>query len=523
LKEINLPVILCTFPLLDENYSGDFDLKKAARCIFLTLNKTARKVSESRNILLDDNDIIAYFLRRCLSKIKTKDLRSSYSLRIHNIELDQFGDKLKIHSPIAITGVNHLYYIIEHLLLNTGDEVNGVKPRAGNFSNRTNLNTSVCMKYLNGRNLLGANVANSTKRDSFTADAAEKLGTSFDSRYGNLITSTFEKFALYENHNRAVLKLEGQIESNQDRRLKPILFEGQGISRVFEAHRTNLKEKLKHGTFNTKVPEVQAIAQQLDATAKRIDEAIEKFRVERTELCIQSISDKGKLKDSNGQLAVEVIKWFNDLYENTLTTVAFQSGLICGFFGEIEKARTEESKSNSQDLDITNCFEEYLQQLNDFFKPKTSSQFKKLVRVFTGEISGEITDWKIIPTNQTFREIVYRGEMQPDQWTKYKYLLLEIWKPTHEILKRIVFEERQKCRKQIFSALYHTYKTTYCRENSKLEGTLEKSELADIFQRAFNAYDGFLKTVSAEQLDQQEMKTAISVVSATEINEADSE
>ena len=85
LTEINLPVVICTVPELDANYAGDYDMKKAARSIFLTLNKTARKVSESRNKLLDDNDLIAYFLRRTLTEVKRKDDRSPHALRIHNV------------------------------------------------------------------------------------------------------------------------------------------------------------------------------------------------------------------------------------------------------------------------------------------------------------------------------------------------------------------------------------------------------------------------------------------------------
>jgi hypothetical protein len=523
LQEINLPIILCTFPSLDGKYSGNFDLKKAARSVFLTLNKTARKVLNSRNILLNDNDIIAYLLRRCLAKIKQIDLRSTSSLRIHNIELDQVGDKIKIQNSIAITGVNHLYYIIEHLLLNSGSDVDGVRPRLGKLSKRTDLNTFVFMDRLDGRNLLGVDIANSTKRDSFTTDVATKLGSNFDNRYGSFIISAFDKFSFYDNHNQAVLNLEADIETNQDRQLKPILFEGQGISRVFEAHRTNLKEKLKDGTFNVKVPEIQAIAQRLDGTAKRIEEAIDGFRKQRAELCIKSISDKGKLKGTDDKILPEVIKWFNEFYDNVLTTVAFQSGLICGFFGELEKANIELSKSNEEALNTTQNFEEYIEQLNNFFIPNSSSQFKKLVRVFTGEFPGEIADGKIIETNQTFREIVHRGEMQPDQWTKYKYLLVEIWQPTHEVLKRLVSEERQKCRKQIFSALHNKYKTDYCKEKSKLEDNLDESEQKDIFQRAIAAYNGFLKNLNAGQLDQTEMKTAISTVPATEVNEPDSE
>jgi DNA-sulfur modification-associated len=523
LKEINLPIILCTFPSLDEHYLGDFNLKKAARSVFLTLNKNARKVSNSRNILLDDNDLIAHFLRLCLSKVKQNDARSHYSLRIQNIELDQFGDKLKIKNPISITGVNHLYYIIEHLMLNDCTEVDGVKPRSGNFTKRVELNNRyLCMERLNGRNLLGAEVANSTKRNSFSADASEKLGHNFEERYGTFIIAIFEKFTWYECHNKAVLNLEKRIESNQDRQLKPILIEGQGISQVFQEHRENLKEKIRSNAYSTQVPELRAIAQRLDATAQRIDEAIQSFRIERANLCIQNISDKSKLKQSS-EIVSGVVKWCNDFFDNVITTVAFQSGLICGFFGELEKVNMHLIRTGNEPLNVESCFNEYIQQINTFFTPKSSGQFKKLVQIFTGDISGEIAEWTIIPNNHTFREVVYRGEMQPDQWTKYKYLLVEIWNPTETLLERSISEERHICRKQIFSALHNTYKTTYCKDNAKLEDNLEKLEKDNIFQRTFDTYASFLKLLGINTLDESEMKRAISEVPASEVNETTSE
>ncbi len=521
LKEINLPVILCTFPSLDEDYSGDYDLRKASRAVFLTLNKNARKVSNSRNILLDDNDLIADFLRRCLSNVKKKDLRSPYSLRIHNIELDQQGDKMKIKSPIALSGVNHLYYVIEHLLLNSGSEVDGLKPRSGNFSIRTNLNTFVCMERLDGRNILGADIANSTKRDSYTEEVAEKLGSSFDARYGNFIVSTLEEFRLYEIHSRATLNLSNKIDSIQDSQL---LFGGQGISYVFETHRDNIKRRIKEDRdFAAKVTELQAINQRLDATARRIEASIESFREDRAELCIQDVYDKGKLKDADGKLLPQLIHWFNTIYDNVLTTVAFQAGLICGFFGELEKANRELSKNGNTVLDTRRCFEEYIQQLNDFFVPKSSAHLRKLFQTFTGELNGEISDWKVVESNQTFREVVYRGEMQPEQWTKYKYLFLEIWKPENVTLARVIHQEQQKCREQVFSALYNSYKSTYCKQNTKLEENLEKEERVQIFRQVFSAYSGLLKTMGSESLDETTMKTALSVVPVAEINETDSE
>ena len=74
-------------------------------------------------------------------------------------------------------------------------------------------------------------------------DAAERLGQQFDEWYGRYIISAYEKFALFESHNRAALDLASQLEVDRDRKLRPILFEGQGIGRVFESHRANLREK----------------------------------------------------------------------------------------------------------------------------------------------------------------------------------------------------------------------------------------------------------------------------------------
>ena len=359
LSEINLPVILCTVPSLDTGYVGDFNLKKAARSIFLILNKTARKVSNSRNILLDDNDLIADFMRRTLSEIKRKDTRSPYALRIWNVELDQFGDKLKINSDIAITGVTHVYYMIEHMLLDSGN-VRGVAPRSGKFYNRVTL--SDCLERLDGRNELGAAVADTIRRDRFSEEAADKLGKKYDDRFGWYIIRALETFGPFDKHNRAVLNLETRVEQHQDRQLGPILFEGQGISRVFETHRKNLHDKLSKHAYRTDVPEIEAIAKRLDATAVRVGEVISEFCTERATLCLAQMSEKRSVRDEAGNTHPNVVEWFNALYDNVLSTVAFQSALVCGFFTEAEGVAADVSPP----LDRRTAFAEYIGQLNDF-------------------------------------------------------------------------------------------------------------------------------------------------------------
>ena len=519
LGDIDLPVILCTVPALDSNYQGDFDLKKAARAIFLTLNKTARKVSESRNKLLDDNDLIAFFMRKALSKVKDKNIRSEYAFRIWNVELDQFGDKLKIQSPIAITGVNHFYYIIENCLLDSGD-VKGVAPRSGKFYKRTTLND--CLDRLDGRNLLGSIVADSMRRDSFTNEAATKLEGRFHELYGKYILISYEKFSPYDRHNRAVLMLETTIDNHQDRQLRPILFEGQGIGRVFEEHRKNLRDKLKYHYFNSDVPEVEESVHRLDSTAARIRDAISSFRKERAKLCLAEI-DKKTLRDDSSEIDIKLVEWFNNLYDDVFSTVAFQCALICGFFGEFEKALSCEMKDASSlpTLNKDEAFEEYIQQVNHFFTPRTPSKLATLIKVFSGDT--KLGDWRITATNHTFRHVVYRGEMQPDHWPKYKYLFLEIWKPTHTFLCKVVSLEKEKCRKEVFSALHEHYQSSFCRDNRKLQDDLSKEENAKIFDQAFSAFEELLKNINTEHLDRKTMKTAASEISASSVNDAEQE
>lgn len=495
LHEINLPVMFCTFPQLDTEYQGDMDVKKAARSIFLTLNKTARKVSNSRNILLDDTDLIAALLRRCLSEVKRRDVRSSSSLRIFNIELDQFEDRLRLQSPIALTGVNHVYYIVEHLLFNQGDhDVNGAKPRSGKFFKRKDLNLYPVMDRLDGRNLLGAELADATSRDTFTNDVAERLGPNFDSKFGKYIIKALEEFKPYKCHCQAVLDLEAQLERDKDRKLRPLLFEGQGMGRVFENHRRLLKEKLKEGTFESDVPEIKSLVDRLDSTAERIDSVLQDFRYNRVGNFLDQVTDKNVLRYNN-QWHPKVISLFRDLYDNVFTSVAFEAALICSFYGELERANRGRRKEGFSPLSIESCFSEYLDQLNNFFVPTRSSHFKRLVRLFLGEFEGSMSDWRIAPSLHTFRAVVYRGEMQPDQWPKYKYLLLEIWRPGDETLAKLVLDERNKCRHQIFSSLYEEYRTSYAREHMKHEDALESEERKQIFNDSYSAFVGFLKIV----------------------------
>jgi len=504
LTEINLPMIICTIPTLDEAYSGDYDLKKASRSIFLTLNKTAQQVSRTRNLLLNDNDLISSFMRKTLGIIKNSDNRSSSSLKIHNIELDQ--DKQKLSSPIAVSGVTHIYYMIEHMLLDDGN-VRGVSPRSGRFGGRAF--SDVAKSRLNCLDLLGRDVFDAIKRDSFTSNAEDVLGQYFLDVYGEIIIYMLEKFLPFERHNYSANMLQNEINKQTDIDLSSMLFAGQGMVRVFEDHRKNLKTKLQNGDFGAEAPRIDVIVKGLDDTEKRLKLRIREFHSIRATNFLLSGSDKNKYKCSDGGLDARLIPYVNDLYSNVYTSVAFQSAIVCGFFNEYEKASsTFRGESN---VGLNGCFEEYIGQLNDFFAPNNFSRFKRLLSVMFGKSEGEsINDLKVSHnSSDSFRSVVFPDEMQPDQWPKYRYLMLEIWKPSNSNLAEQVSSELKYCRDQVFTSAYERRKKTLAQE-LRLPELTSHEDLTRAFDEVFEMYSAFLKYLGrSSEINESHFKKAI--------------
>jgi hypothetical protein len=104
--------------------------------------------------------------------------------------------------------------------------------------------------------------------------------------------------------------------------------------------------------------------------------------------------------------------------------------------------------------------------------------------------------------------------MQPDQWPKYKYLLLELWKPSNPTLLEAVLAERTKCRSEVVSALHKFYLTDFCRETQKLEDNLNHDEREQVIEKTMTAYNGLLRALGGDLITKTFLKRSISVVSA---------
>jgi hypothetical protein len=475
LARVQLPMMLCIVPELNVAAEPEFDLIRAARRVFLTLNKTARKVSVARNRLLDDSDMIAAFMRSTLEDIKSREPGPGSRLRLWGLELDQTVDRIRIQSPTALSGVGHIYYVIEHLML-SNEDVRGLRSRVGRFAARRDL--SNCLRRLDGRNLIGDDTANKIRRDFYPVESERTLSEAFMSRYGRYLIAMFDLFGPFSIHNEAVNSV-GEELRDSDNRVHSLLFGSQGSLAVFESHRDHLKGREDQDAIANLIASVTE-------TEKRLEKARTEMRSRRADVFLTRA-----ISASEGSLRATV----SDLYKNYFTTVATQAALLSTFFGEVEIANR--TPGNSVDLDSE--FTTYIDCLSRFFAPSSKDGLEGLIRVFAGEIAPTSEDpWRIIPTG-LFRRVVFHQEMQPDQWPKLRYLLLELWEPVNGVLKAQLDGEVTSCREEVVKALFSRLRAQEASALLIPEDELSQEQLRELAQRCSDSVDALLANLQAHR------------------------
>ncbi|WP_411565788.1 hypothetical protein ACLIN3_24075 [Pseudomonas orientalis] len=447
-RSIQLPVMLCTFPSLDEDNLGDIDVVRAARRIFLTLNKNARKVSDSRNKLLDDQDLASECLRETLSIIKSANTRSQSPLRIYNVELDQ-RDRSVISNPLAITSVSHLYYICERVLF-FSDRLSGLQKNSIRMGARKD--ASAAIERLQLKDVLSQQEQQETKRDNYSDKVAAAFKSSWSEIFAPLVNSLLGDLHPFKSHELAVLDQSTWLDRQAgSAALKSMLFDGQGTSRTFEDFESNLSQKMKDDPSEWEAPEIEATRNTIDTLNEQRKGVIKALKDKRSTNFYENLKsgDFKTLLKSN-PLQPQLQKLADELVEKVFSTIAFQTALLMTFIDSTEAAIEAGCSASQADL-----FAEYVSQLNKFFTPVKDSDVTRMADIFMGKLTildGVVT---IAPTNTGFKDIVHPGlEMQPDEWPRYRYLIVEIWRPTDKVLAEKLSSERAVLRSQINELQY---------------------------------------------------------------------
>lgn len=491
LSELQLPLLICTFPQLDGSSHENLDVVRAARRVFLTLNKTAKKVSDSRNKLLNDQDLVAECLRATLSSIKQFGIRDNTGLRIWNIELDQEGDRVKIGSDVAFSGVAHLYHFTEHLLMSS-DPVRSLEARGSKGAPRKKLD----MAYLrlNLKDDLTADKREANTRTNYSDEIADIFRNKWQALYGSIIQSIFGGFHPFSAFSSATLQLYQDLIGSGERVLERMLFDGQATARTFDEFRAGLDRRIKDGEEGWTSPEiVQTLARENGIMAKR-DAMVEAMRANRAKNYLGSLSSQAFKKLSvDGTVSLPVRQAIDKLYETVFSTVAFQTALVCTYVEAVQEALGS-IESSTPDL-----LQNYLSSLSALFAPTNVKDVQRLLQVFEGslEIDPEV---KLIPGGPVFRGVVLPGELQPAEWPKYRYLLIELWNPENEAIKALVHLDRESGRKQVASALHARRVRSFCEEHRIAPEDLSATDHQQILDKAKLSLESFLATIHGKKV-----------------------
>jgi len=429
LTGIRLPILLCTFPDLHSgNQPVSLKVAEACRSVFLALNKNARPVSRARNYLLDDDDLVAHLLRVVLGHIKQQDVVSQHALRLWNIELDGEGDRRALSTPMALAGVMHLYSLIEFLMLNNKWSGQLSLPRQ-NLWNKKDLTD--CIRRLSAKAALGAERCDRANRSLIERETAETLCERFSHLYSRVIIKALDSFRPYRIHSECALALETKLTTDPyGSTYHSILFEGQGIGRVFTDYVDRLREERDEIRDSSGVvpPALEASFQEFEKKRSELEKLVDGFYFERSSKFMGCLSD---------QRAQEVDKAIRDIYRNTFTTEAFQLALVITFFEAVEKCQDKADRDDNEFSEqmIDSALDNYFEQINKFFDPKKPGECWNIFRVFLGEVSGgNNSPAEVVRSSTCLKKILIPGELKPDEWPKFRYLLLELWNPSDPLI-----------------------------------------------------------------------------------------
>jgi hypothetical protein len=490
LSELQLPVLICAFPQLDGTMEQDIDVVRAARRVFLTLNKTAKKVSDSRNKLLNDQDIVAECLRATLSYIKQLDAKDDTGLRIWNVELDQEGDRVKIVSDAAFSGVSHLYHLTEHLLMN--GQARGIEARGKVGAPRKRLDEA--FERLGLKDELTSDQKNVNTRTNYSDEIAEIFRKRWTSLYVPVIDRVFGKVHPLAAFARATINMNQELVSKRDTELEKMLFDGQATSRTFDDFREGLNRRVQDKEPNWTTPEIKETLDRVNGLMASRKATVESMKATRALFMLDAMTGPAKKQVIfDGVVAKPIREAIDRMYENVFSTVAFQSAMVCTYVEAVQIAFGGIQNSTPALLD------EYIEAINSLLRPKNISELKALMHTFEGELVVE-PEVKLTSGGPTFRQVVIPTEMQPAEWPKYRYLLLELWKPAELELQKVVGDDKARNRAEVAQALYRRRLKAHCEENRIDEGDLTKEVKADILAKAKSMYDEFLTGVAGRKV-----------------------
>lgn len=328
LENIEFPVCICWFPQPDSSNSDQSSWPnphKAARKLFVDVNKNARSPSKSRLILLSDSELTSIFVREFLNHLRTKDAR----FPLHAIEYDyphEQGEGLPVRKT-ALASILMLNSAIEWALRGPDKYIKDVNKTIQGSAKKTDkdrrlqheleinkwLDSEIVDEGMNGPITF---VRDELTNDHFPKTQLKTLIEKFWDGWGSVIMHIFSEFFPFKCHIEALKELQNNWNAGTAHGMlaNDAMFKGLGIYWTLkEDHKQWLKNNQTARSDGGKVQGKTETVKAWDIIQSKEKE----FEEERAK----------KLFNRPREINAELLKNAENIYSR-LFTQAFLSGAV---------------------------------------------------------------------------------------------------------------------------------------------------------------------------------------------------
>lgn len=249
LNRIEIPVVLCWFPDL---HGPDSDAHRAARSLFVDVNKEARQPSEARLTLLSDSELVNIFARSLLNRLR----QPSPPLPLFAVEYD--NPEPDQATPVrwsVLTNLNFLKFGAQLCVFGPPKYVKDVTIRFGGRLKWPDMNERM-RGQLEVDQLFpetiddGERVLNRSDlgNEHFPLSQVDKLVDAFQTSWGSALLAILGKLEPYAAHCRAISVIEAEwvTDSAMSSLARDAMFDGVGMFWTLRDSRNYWADHVRH-------------------------------------------------------------------------------------------------------------------------------------------------------------------------------------------------------------------------------------------------------------------------------------
>ena len=436
IKSIELPVCIIFFPELHEGNTAyiqkGIDLKKVCREIFLVVNKTAKKVSQSRELLLDDEDFAARMMRTTLSKLKGRGEDESSVARIYSFA---FGDSdTDLGKQVLVGQLEYTSAVVLHKMhaaaaFGVPDAFNFDQPSEITDGRRTR-NSDRPAQILIGSPLQKWPSLSRLSGKYHPPDDVS-LAVQLLSDISNIpLLKLFDHFRPFAVHNSVMRELRTRLSDPDARadlvqsKCYSLLFEGSGVRYVFEDHRKTLNKRNDELLEEGKTPSDYIVNQLKDANAviTALDKYEELIKAQRACKFFSIDYDKFFSTEGNEAQRRELLSRAKPIFD-TVSTQAFQLGYLMAVHSIIEAVLEPGTVYDERLYLIDFVSDLFINALNTYFSSSVDVDHRTLTG-FVNELRVGVFDQNEFGLRRLLSFSV--RELNERQWVFFRYAILEI-------------------------------------------------------------------------------------------------